>query len=594
MALTPEGLDRQDDILTLVFAYIDRIRRDGISEQRFHEMQQLAEIDFRFREKGDPIHEVMGLSSQLQHYPAKDVLRAQWLMDSYAPDQYRGILDRLTPENVMVFALAPGLATDQPKTTRWYDAEWQEVSLNPDSLTVNAPEALAAQLKLPEANPFVPEDLAMVSGATMEKPVLLDSQNGFDIWYARDTRFHTPKANVFISLRTPAARASARSSILTRLLVDAVNTNLNAWAYSARLAGLDYSVYPHLRGITIRVGGYNDKLHALINQILLQVANPTLTRQRFEIARQNLVDSLQNKTKDRPVEQTSEFIQTALIEGAWSTEAKLAAAQDVTLEELESFSRTLLSKVDPVMLAHGNLSEASALNLSRQVQALILKGTEQAEVSRSQMRQLPEEETRVDLTVSHPDTGYTLYMQGDNTGFTERARFRLLAQIISSPFYEEIRTTRQLGYIVYATPFEMLETPALGFVVQSPVASKQEIDQAVRDFSEQFEGRLKSLDESALDREKQAVISRLLEKDRQLGDISGRYWREIDRKATDFDSRQKLAEAVNKVSLEELMTTFRKAVLERHRALLVATDTEATDETTALTRLTERPPVPAS
>ncbi|MFP3366857.1 hypothetical protein R0J93_24760, partial [Pseudoalteromonas sp. SIMBA_148] len=77
--------------------------------------------------------------------------------------------------------------------------------------------------------------------------------------------------------------------MLTQLLVDAINTNLNAWAYSARLAGLDYSVYPHLRGVTIRVGGYSDKLHKLANQILLEFANPALTEQRFRIARQNLM-----------------------------------------------------------------------------------------------------------------------------------------------------------------------------------------------------------------------------------------------------------------------------------------------------------------
>ena len=158
-----------------------------------------------------------------------------------------------------------------------------------------------------------------------------------EIWFARDTRFDTPRANVFISLRTPAARASARSNVLTQLLVDSINTNLNAWAYSASLAGLDYSVYPHLRGITVRVGGYNDKLHTLMNRILLQVAAPELTRQRFDIARQNLIDSLQNKAKDRPVEQTSEFVQTSLIEGAWSAHDKLRAAREVTFDELLSF-----------------------------------------------------------------------------------------------------------------------------------------------------------------------------------------------------------------------------------------------------------------
>ncbi|MBU2955082.1 insulinase family protein [Marinobacter sp. F3R08] len=594
IALTPEGLSRHEDILPLVFDYIEKVRQAGIKEQRFLEMQNLARIDFRFREQGNPLHEAMRLSRSLKDYPPEDLLRAPWLVERFAPEQYRDILDKLTPENLLVFVLAPEPGLENPNQTPWYETAWAREALDPKALASQRLPQLSAQLRLPAENPFVPENLSMVSGATMEKPALMGSLNGMDVWFARDTRFDTPKANVFVSLRTPAARVSARSHVLTRLLVDAINTNLNAWAYSASLAGLDYSVYPHLRGITVRVGGYNDKLHTLMNRILLQLASPELTEQRFEIARQKLIDSLQNKAKDRPVAQTSDFVQTALIQGAWPTDDTLRAARDITFDELVSFSQALLSEVDPVMLAHGNLTEASALNLARQIDAIVLGDSEITRVERSKVRQLPDEETRVSIEVDHPDTAYTLYMQGENTSFEERARFRLLAQIISSPFYEEIRTNRQLGYIVYATPFEMLETPALGFIVQSPSASRAEIDQAVQEFSGSFEATLAALTPERLDREKQAVISKLLEKDRQLGEISSRYWREIDRGMDSFDSPQQLANAVDRVSQQELLDTFRKAVLERHRTLQVVTGDGERKAIQALGKLTELPPVPAS
>ena len=266
----------------------------------------------------------------------------------------------------------------------------------------------------------------------------------------------------------------------------------------------------------------------------------------------------------------------------------------MTFEELLSFSKAAFSQVDPVMMAHGNLTEASALNLARQIDAIVLRNTENTQVERSRVRQLPDRETEVSLTVDHPDTGYTLYMQGDNTSFEERARFHLLAQIISSPFYEEIRTSRQLGYIVYATPYEMLETPALGFVGQSPSATQTEIDQAVTEFSKGFENTLAGLTDDRLNQEKQAVVSKLLEQDRQLGEISSRYWREIDRGAESFDSREQLAEAVKNVSLQELLDTFRKAVLEREQSLRVVTGGNGLQAERALGKLTELPPVPAS
>ncbi|KKN54637.1 hypothetical protein LCGC14_0590090, partial [marine sediment metagenome] len=291
------------------------------------------------------------------------------------------------------------------------------------------------------------------------------------------------------------------------------------------------------------------------------------------------------------VAQTSEFIQSTLLEDTWSTDEQLQAAKTVTLEELRSFAGTLLSKIDPVLLVHGNLTEAYALNLAQQIDAIVLNKSDFATVARSQVRKLPPEEIVVSLNVEHPDTGYTLYTQGKNTSFEERARFRLLAQIISSPFYEDIRTTRQLGYIVYATPFEMLETPALGFVVQSPTASPNAIDQAIREFAKGYNETLANLDDERLAQEKRAVISSIMEQDRQLGEISGRYWREIDRGEEGFDSRERLAKAVKAVSLDELKTTFRDSVLNRDRALLVNTGGEGLSAKDARDLILQQPPV---
>ncbi|PPK51684.1 insulinase family protein [Marinobacter persicus] len=588
MALTRKGLANQDTIINLTFEYLDQIRQNGISEERFHEMQQLARIDFRFRERGKPVREAMRLSRSLRDYPVEDVLSAPWLMENYAPEQYRALLQQLTPDNLQVRVSSPDPKLENPKRTQWYNTPWQR---EPLQLRSKAETNLTSQLSLPEANPFVPENLELVGGDTMAHPERLADFQGLDVWYARDTQFNTPKANVFISLRTPATQDSARTKVLTQLLMDTVNTNLNAQAYPAQLAGLSYRVYSHLRGITVRIGGYDDKLHTLLQRILAELADPTITPQRFEIDRQRLIDSLENQAKNRPVQQTSEFVQTALIEGTFPTSEKLAAAREVTLEELRAFAGTLLASTDPVMLAHGNLTRAAALNMARQVQALVLDEGQRTSVPRSSLRQLPPGETHATIKVDHPDTGYTLYLQGRDTSYPERARFRLLAQIVGSPFYEEIRTSRQLGYIVYGTNFEILETPALGLIVQSPEASGATIDAAVTEFAQDFTQQLKSLDDNRLNREKQAVISRLLESDRQLDEISSRYWREIDRQNYDFDSREQLAEAVRQVSLEELNRTYENALLDRQRALRVTTGQKGINEEEILEQLRQRPPM---
>ncbi|SDX70138.1 insulinase family protein [Marinobacter mobilis] len=595
MDLTPQGMAHQNEIIGLTFTYIDKVREEGISEDRFKEMQQLADIGFRFKERQDPINEVTRLSMELAEVAPRDVLQAPWMMADYDPDGYRNVLEQLSPDNVLISVLAQTpLAEDAPRTP-WYDTAYTLTALDSEQLAaLSVPETLSQQLAMPEPNPFVPEDLSLVSGETMKQPEPLATNTNLALWYARDTRFDTPKANIYLSLRSPIARSSARNTVLTTLYVDAINDGLNAWAYPARLAGLNYSVYPHLRGVTIRVGGYSDKLHSLLSRILIQLAHPELSEQRFNIARRNLLDDLRNKAQARPVEQTSEYVQTTLLEGAWSVEDRLAAAERLSFDDLKEFAGHFINQLDPVMLAHGNLTKASALNITHQAEALLLQDSEAVTVPRSGVRRLPDGETDVSLEVQHPDTGYTLYLQGDNNGYPERASFRLLGQIISGPFYEEIRTQRQLGYIVYATSFEMLDTPALGLVVQSPEAEPEAIDQAVREFTADFIARLDNMDEAMLDREKQAVISTLLDQDRKLSDASNRFWQEIDRDNAQFDTREQLAEAITKISHEQLMATYRNALEKRQRALRATTSRQPQDNAALTSTLTERQAVPNS
>ncbi|WP_152208642.1 insulinase family protein [Marinobacter changyiensis] len=594
MALTPEGLAQRDVIQALTFDYIDLVRSKGINRQYFEEMQKLAEISFRFREQPNPIQLVSRLSMQMHHVDPEDVLRAPWVMENYTPARYLELLNHLTPDNVLITVVAPEEPAPEVERTTWYDTVYSLTPIAPASVTGTVPEALANQLALPDANPFIPEELGMVAGASMEQPIQLTKGNSagdIELWYARNTEFKTPRANVYLSLRSPGARASARSQVLTQLLVDAINTNLNAWAYPAQLAGLDYAVYNHLRGVTIRVGGYSDNLHLLMSRILSQFAAPTITEQRFNIARRQLIDELRNQSLERPVQQASTVLQSALIEGAWTVEEKLEAAEAVTLDELERFAKVLLEQVDPVMLAHGNLTEASALNLTRFAEALVLQESAPIEVPRSGVHTLPPGLTDLRMQVDHPDTGYALYLQGNSTTFAERAGYRLLAQIVSAPFYEQIRTQQQLGYVVYATSYEILETPALGFIVQSPSATAEEIDTATREFSQAFADTLQQMTEAELEREKQAVISGLLERERSLGDISERFWREIDRGETDFNSRQQLADAVREVDHADLIASYESAVIERSKALKVITTDEPGNMKAVIEQLRERPTV---
>jgi secreted Zn-dependent insulinase-like peptidase len=160
------------------------------------------------------------------------------------------------------------------------------------------------------------------------------------------------------------------------------------------------------------------------------------------------------------------------------------------------------------------------------------------------------------LELEHEDSAVTLYLQGLDTDLGTRAAYMLLGEMLSSPFYNELRTEQQLGYVVFASSIPLLNVPGLALVVQSPVADPLTLEQKMEQFLRDIKPLFSQLDASSLAEVKASTLSRLLQKETSLSQRSGRYWQELDRGELGFDSREQLAAAIEALSVADLQRQF--------------------------------------
>jgi secreted Zn-dependent insulinase-like peptidase len=140
---------------------------------------------------------------------------------------------------------------------------------------------------------------------------------------------------------------------------------------------------------------------------------------------------------------------------------------------------------------------------------------------------------------------------------------------MSSPFYNDLRTEKQLGYIVYATSMPILRVPGIAFVVQSPNTPPMALEEKIDRFIATFADAVKDMSEQDLMKHKQGLVSRILEKDRNLQARSNRYWNDIDEKQYKFDGRERLANAVRDVDKKALKRYYDELLLSKQRRRLV-------------------------
>ena len=542
--LTDSGLSDWEAVVDSVFEYIHLARRNEIQRWRFDEQKALAEFDFRFLEPSHPRQYATFLADIMPNYPVDRILRALYVQEEYAPELIERLLAKLTADNALYIITSPDVETDSVSPIIEAQYSLSDVS---DSVAAKWRSSDAdIAMQLPEPNRFIPEQFDLIDATEPSLPKLVRSSDGFRLWHQTDTSFDVPRANFYFSIRSPAGRRDATHSVLLSLFTDLLNDQLNEFAYPALLAGLGYELYPHSRGISVKLSGYSDNQEALLQRVLDVLGNPEFDQAKFERHRIEAIREIENFAMDSASSLAISEVHEILLSPYWTDEESLQALRSITLDDLKLFADEFFDRIQIVAVSHGNISEQDSIGRGALVENALADSLRSIDVSKSQVVMLPRAGPFVKrLPVEHEDTAVAVYFQGAGSSMPDRANYALLSQIIRSPFFSELRTRQQLGYVVYASNMRILDVPGLIFVIQSPDAEPEHLHAAVAEFLFTFHESVERMPEQEFKQHQAGFVSRILERDQTLRERTERYWRAIDNRDFEFDEHERFAQAVN-------------------------------------------------
>ena len=581
--LTMIGLYRIDELTAAVFAYINLIQQ-GLQdpefiEQVYAEQRQLAELAFTNQEKSKAGHYAVRLANNLRHLAPSAIIYGDYQWLTPAPATLEPFLSRMNSNNVIRTLIAPEVETNT--VDPWYDTK---MMLRPASIkTTNASsEAILkpqykAQLMLPSANPFIPQAFDLTAAPEQLLPTTLIDQQGLRLWYYPEHEFRLPKAKVFINLHNQDVNNNAKDRLIAQLFSHSVNELISSYTYSAYIAGLNYQLRASDRGLELSMSGYHDKLHTLLESIVTTMSSLTednVSKQEFKRYKAQLKRRLENQLKAKPYERTISELRRWLRNPSFSQETLLAELDTITLSDVLTFNQRLQNSLYADIYVHGTLEPEAATAISKVIKDAYQPGAERIEPAK--ISQIPAKQTSAQtkvanrylqaITQQHPDSATSLYIQGQQlepmTSDNARAHYALLAQIISTPYYQWIRTEKKLGYIVSASPFPQNAVPGLIFIVQSPNASATEIMQETELFFNDFSSQLQALTAEAFEDHKQGLISRLVSKKKNMSEKVGHFWHNIEVNRLTFDTNEAIAKQVATINLADIQSLYKNSVID--------------------------------
>lgn len=572
IGLTPEGYKHHEDITELVFSWIKMIQESGVEEWRYKEQASLATLAFRFQEKQNPMRYASSLASSMQHFPVTDVLRANYLMEQFDQSLIRQVAQDLVPENSFVMLTAPEVATEQ--LSKRYQVPYRVRPISKSTLDKWRNPTAESGLAVAVKNPYIPTNLALIDSSDQPVPALLSAGKGINSWHLADSRFGVPKADIIGLLGTDKT-ASLEGLAMAELYLDLVRDQLNAAAYPAAEAGLNFGLSVSARALRVAVAGYSDKQDVLLEDVLRALTQLNWNQSNFERLKQKRLRSLANFQREYPFRQVMSGLYS-MLSGRWTPLQKMAVIEAVSMPQLKEFSAQLLSSVELQLLVSGNHSKKVAKSIEQQ----FARNFTLVPVSNPSSIAKLENGPRVgQIPVDHADSVAVLYLQGERDGLQQMALVSLLAEMLSAPFYNSLRTEKQLGYVVSAFASNLDLVPGLTMLVQSPIADEVELRREFELFIDDFAEDVERLSEADLQRYKDSLLSSLTEKPKNLGELNGRFMESLKLGYKSFDFRTQLAAAINDVSVASLQKSYQQIIANDSRRLWVTTAAMGEDDT---------------
>ncbi|MFT5313005.1 MAG: insulysin [Paraglaciecola sp.] len=575
LQLTNDGTEHIEDILAGIFYYLLLIREQGLLPWRISEIKTLNQLIWDFDDPGKPIDEAFNLSHAIFEYPPEHIIAGEYLLDQPDIAHIRELLSYFSPTNMRLKVVQPDVVCDQQ--AQWYDTPYRVCPLS-DALinTLLKPDPIP-QLNLPKANPYLNIKMPQqVFRFEYKLPLKIFHRDGFNVWYAQDHKFKLPKGDCYLSFDCQGVNNGLEAVTIKRLWIALLNEQLKQKYYQANVAGLHFHLYPHQRGFSLQTGGFSTRQLDFCLELIQQVKDKTDFQSCFEQVREKQYLGLSNSLLNKPINRLFSSLSVIMQQNTYAPSQMASVLEKVRIEQIVEVKNTLLARFHLEVFIHGDWQRKQANYFAHELEHFAAPYINNNRVATG-VADLRKQGLQVHKVHSeHTDAAVVVYLQSPGDDMVNVALTILTEQLLSAPFFNQLRTQQQLGYLVGSGYLPFNQHPGLSFYVQSPLASAAQQVEAIHSFLQRINEDLLNFSSLWLSL-KNGIIKQLGEKDINLSMKSQRLWMGIGNNDQKFDQHVRLINTVAQLDFETFCHFYRRLVRrDGFGELILYSDTHST------------------
>ena len=569
IGLTPAGQEQHQQVLQRFFSYLAHLRAAPFPAEFYQDRSRVAQLNETYKDRGEGAQLATKLANQALFYPLEIAERATDIWGRPDEAAYRRLLGALTPDNMLATLMAKGVAVTRRE--RIYDVGYSYTEDGGAAYAALAQPPRTAAFSLPAGNRFLPGNTALLA----ERPVQLIQEQGIALYYAQDTEYQRPQTTLVLRFVPVRSSASADNSALLRLYDLCLRDFLDPASGDAQAAGLEFNSDISLEGIKFTVTGFGDSPVRFANYVASQLRSFTVTPQRFEALKEVALRAL------RSYDQTEAYLLARDRRDALAREFQylpselLPRTASATWPEVQALARSFMAQGKLEAVVHGHLSPEAAVAVTRSVAAAIgaRSVAESALLRRRNLEIRPGENILDSGEIAGVNSAFMRdYLLRDDTPAT-RAAAVVLANFMGEPFYTELRTRQQLGYIVGSGAGLSQRQRYFSFTVQSSEYPPAELRRRAEAFIATLPAALAASTDAQWATLVAGAQSTLAAKPKSMADKAEQFFASAFTFEGEWERRQTTLDALERLTREQAVALLSSALepgSARQRTLLLA------------------------
>ncbi len=469
--LTEKGKEKIERVIEFFFSYVKMLNEGGYKSHLFYEDKNVLELAFKFRDLPEGGDAASHFASSMAIHPALLVEEREELLFEHSEKSVLNLLENyIIPEKLIAL-----IGSSDQKTTnveKFYGIQYAEEKIS-DSLIERLNDVkLSPDFHFPKVNELIPDpNIEIVKSENSSLGDLIAQSESSQTYFIKDHEFKQPKTFVNVLLFTTKFSENPRNylkGILFKLIADKA---LEEWKYPYILAGLFPSLNVGPDAMVFSMAGPSDKISSKILKYIEKVKSVTIDESTFENIKMKFARDMENMDYSEAgqisIYELSELTQKPFIH----KNLYMDLIKDMTLNDVMSFvEEDLFVELGVKTIVYGNEKKETWQNFSSDLlDSITEKGLPQDQWVKPKRNKIP----------AGKSFAYAMRSEvNNNNAWVSQICFGELSPenkilswyaraLMTSDFFNKMRTEAQLGYIVHSSNFSSFKSTGFTMLIQS-------------------------------------------------------------------------------------------------------------------------------